>query len=167
MQIMHEVVKVKRSRVAAGALAFAEEHILSSGFGLRRFRPVQPPGDRIQLRSRREVEHVLHLRHMTHSHSVQNVRPLLRRPDWVAVEIRGALLKLREVLHGAQAPLRSVDLLVEYSAQACGIQTEPSFLRPDIRRQMELSSGVSVHVTVEAGYPKARVARLAVVRRVE
>jgi len=50
----------------------------------------------------------------------------------VAVEIRRPLLELGEVLDRAEAPLRTVNLLVEHAAQAHRVQAHTSLLGPGV-----------------------------------
>src|SRR5690348_17717667 len=47
--------------------------------------------------------HVLHLRHVADVDAVEDVHALLHGVDGIAVEVRGALLELGEILHRAQA----------------------------------------------------------------
>ena len=56
-----------------------------------------------------------------------------------------------------------MDLLIEYSAQACRVKPESSFLRPNFRRQVELPGRVPIHMAVEAGNPEARLASFPVI----
>ena len=121
---------------------------------------IQPARSRVELRRRRKVEHVLHLRHVADLDAVENVHAFLHGVNLVAVEIGRALLELGEILDRAQAALRAVNLLVEHAAQADRIQPEPSLLRPDVGTQMELPRRVAVHVAIEAGDAEARLAAI-------
>jgi hypothetical protein len=126
------------------------------------------PAERIQLRRRREVHDVLHLRHHRDLvRAVRQVRALARRADVVAVEVRRALLEFGEVLDRAQRALGAVDLLVEHAAQARRVEAEARRLRAHVGREVERCVGVEVGVAVEAGHAQARSATLAVLRLVE
>jgi hypothetical protein len=87
---------------------------------------------RIQFGSREKVEHVLHLRHVAHLNAIKDIHPFLARMNFVAVKVRGALFEFREVLHGAQASLRTMNLLAVDASKAHGVQSKASFLRPHI-----------------------------------
>src|SRR5690349_6507108 len=139
MQIVHEVVEIKRRHVTTATLAFAEEDVFSASFRGRGFRAVQTACHGIQLRSRRKIEHVLRLSHMADANPIQNIRSFLQSVNCVAVEVCGTLLELGEVLNGAKAAFRSMNLLIEHAAQAGGVQAKPPLLRPDVRREMKLS----------------------------
>ena len=129
LQVVHLVIEVERRRMAAGALRLAEEELLAAQLGsVSPSRGSSRPGQ-VELRRRREVEHVLHLRHVDDLDPVEDVHALLDGVDLVAVEVGGALLELGEVLDRAQAALRAVDLLVEQAAQAHRVEPEAALLR--------------------------------------
>src|SRR4051812_34750917 len=104
------LVQIRGWWVARGALGLAEEQLFTSLFGFRSLVRIEPAGDGIKLWRRREIEHILHLRHMADLHPVQNHRSLLEGVDLVTVEVGRALLELSEILHRAQASLRSMHL---------------------------------------------------------
>src|SRR3954451_6107513 len=97
----------------------------------------------VQLRGRREVEHVLSLSHVRYVHARDFLKTLLHRADRVAVEVRGPLFELGEILHGPQAALRSMDLLIEHAPQTHRVQPESPVLRSNVGAQMELARGVT------------------------
>src|SRR5262247_3855933 len=103
--------------MADRALALAGEYGLSAQFALGRPRRVEPPFV-VQLGGRREIEHVLQLGHVADLDAVEDVHTFLYGAYRVAVEVRRPLLELGEVFHRPQAPLRSVNLLIEHAAQA-------------------------------------------------
>src|SRR5262249_17542920 len=91
-----------------------------------------------------------HLGHVADLNPVEDIHALLHGVDWVTVEIRGALLELREVFHGTQAALGAVNLLIKEAAQADGIEAQTPLPGPHIRIQMELARCVAVDVAVQA-----------------
>ena len=115
MQVVHLVIQVKRRRMTPSALALAEKDLLTALLILRGFLRVQPAGHGIELGRRRKIEHVLHLRHVAHRDTVQDVHPFFNGMDFVAVEVSRSLLELRKVLDRTQATFRAVDLLIKYS----------------------------------------------------
>ena len=149
------------------ALTFAEEDLFATQLAFGRSLANEMAGGRIQFRCRWKVEHVLHLRHVTHLNAIENVDAFLDRVNLITIEVRRALLELREVLDRAQASLRAVDLLILQAAQADGVDPEPAFLRTNIRSEVELSRCVAVDVAIQAGYSKAGFGRLAVVSWIE
>ncbi len=115
------------------ALAFAKKDLFATQLAFGRSLANQMAGRRIKFRCRWKVEHVLHLRHVTHLNAIKNVHAFLDRVNLITIEVRRALFELREVLDRAQASLRAVDLLILQAAQADGIDPEPAFLRTNIR----------------------------------
>src|SRR5260370_34258545 len=85
----------------------------------------------------------------------------------IAIEIGGTLFELREILNGAQRSFRSMNVLVEHSLQAYGIDAKPGGLRPDVRRLMKRRIGVKIGMAVEARHAEALVFRLAVLGLIE
>ena len=114
--------------MAGGTLPLAKEDLLTAQLIRRRSRGVQATSH-IEFGRRREVEHILHLRHMGHLDAQNNRKPFLHGMDRVPVKIRGAKLELGKTLHGAQAALRAVNLLVEQAPQADCIETKAPLLR--------------------------------------
>jgi hypothetical protein len=165
-QVMHLMIHEGRAGVAGRALPLTEEDLFATQLAFGRFALIEPSGGQ-QLGCGREVEHVLHLRHVTDLHTVDDVHALLGGADLVTVEVGRALLELGEVFDRAEAALGAVDLLLENAAQARGVQPNAPLLRPHVGIQMELSRRVAVDVTVEARDAEARVGALAVVGRVE
>src|SRR5262249_62307326 len=86
-------------------------------------------GRRIKFRRRWEVEHILHLSHVTHRDAIENIHALLDRMNLIPVEVRCSLFELGKVLDRAEASLLAVDLLILKSAQADGVDSERAFLR--------------------------------------
>src|SRR5689334_19869180 len=167
MQIVHLVVEIKRCRVAVRALSFAEENVLAAYLARCRSGAVEATGRRIQLGRWREVEHVLHLRHVTDLNAIEDVHPFLDGVNLVSVEIGRSLLKFGEVLDGTQAALGTMNLLIEDTAEAGGVQPEPALLRSHVGVQMELTSRVAVDMAVQAGDAEARIFTLPIVGGVE
>jgi hypothetical protein len=55
---------------------------------------------------------------VAHRDTIEDVHPLLRRMDLVAVEVCRPLLELGEVLDRPKASFRTVNLLIEETAKA-------------------------------------------------
>ena len=151
------MVRICRRLMAGHASGFPEEQILALHLLRRCLFAVEPPRHRIQLRGRREIDHVLHLRHMRHQQTVDHIHAFFDRPDLIAVEIGGALLELGEILHGPQAALRPMNLLVEHPAKADRIEAHAITLRARVRIQVELAGGVEINVAIETRHPQARL----------
>src|ERR1700674_7437 len=65
LEIVHQVVRVVRRRVAAAALAFAKENLLTAYLGLRCLAQIELPED-VEFRCRWEAQLFLELRHQVH-----------------------------------------------------------------------------------------------------
>ncbi len=133
LQVVHRVVGVVRRRVARRALALAEEHFL------RRSSRTRSPGrDRacrrtVELRRRREVEQRLELGHEVDlAAALEDVDALLRRDHRIAVEVRGALLELGEVLDRLERALRAEQPLDVHAAERRRVDPMAELLRPDV-----------------------------------
>ena len=148
---MHQVVEVKRRDVACGTLPLAEKHRFAAALTLGRPRGVQAAGRR-ELGGRRDIEHVLQLRHMGYLDPWENGEALLHGVDRVAIEVGGPEFEFGEILHRPYTALRAMDLLVEEATQASGIEPHAPLLGPVIRVQMELARGMPIHMAVETGY---------------
>src|SRR5688572_15354786 len=85
----------------------------------------------------------------------------------IAVEIRRALLKLREVFHRPQRALRSMDLLIEHAAQTRAVEAEARRLRTHVRRQMKSRVGMKVRVAVETGNAETLLSDLTIFGLIE
>ena len=168
LQVVLLIVHERQRRdVAFGAAALAHEHPLTGHFPLVRLAGIEPPG-RIELRRRRKVDVVLHLRH--HRGLVVALRQmhaLALRARLVAIEIGGALLELAEILDRAQRPLRAMDLLVEEAAQADRIQSEARRLRSYIGRLVKGGVRMEIRMAVETGDAEALVLDFAFLGLVE
>src|SRR5216684_2200248 len=152
LQIVHRVVGVMRRRVAGGALALAEEHLLSAQLGLGGLDRIELAVHDAQLGGGREVEQFLHLRHEVHlAAALQDVDALLRGDDRVAVEVRGALLELGEVLDAGHGALRAKAALGIHASQARWLDAAAKPLRPLIADEMRSAVRMPVGVAVEAG----------------
>jgi hypothetical protein len=97
MEVVHLVIEIIRRRMAGGTLRLAKEQFLPGEFASRGLRWVEHARDG-QFRCRRKVEHILHLGHVRHLDSVQNVHAFLERVNRIAIEVSGTLLKLGKVL---------------------------------------------------------------------
>src|ERR1700730_13245528 len=98
VEVVHLVIEINRRWMAGGTLRFAKEQSPTRKFASRGLRWVEPARDG-QFRRWRKVEHVLHLGHVRHRDSVQNVHAFLDRVNLIAIEVSGALLKLGKVLN--------------------------------------------------------------------
>src|SRR5262249_25750400 len=78
-----------------------------------------------------------------------------------------ALLEFSEVLHGPQAALRAVNLLIGDATQADGIQTQATLTGAHIRSHMELPGGVAVDVAIQARDTETGILRFAVIGGIE
>src|SRR3954447_21016032 len=103
------------------ALALAKEDLLAMHLCGGRFRVVEPPSRGIEFRGGWEIQHVLHLSHVTDLDPIENVHALLDGMNLIAVKVGCPLFKLGKVLDRTQASLRTVNLLIEDAAQADGI----------------------------------------------
>lgn len=168
LQIVHVVVHERRLRdMALRAAALAHEHALTCQFLLAGQMGIEP-AERVELRRRRKIDDVLHLRHHRHLVcAIGQVDALPGSADMIAVEVCGALLEFGKILDRAQRPFRPMDLLVEQTAQAGRVETEARGLRPDIGRQMKGRVGVEVGMAIEAGYAQALRRHLAVLGLIE
>src|SRR5579871_299628 len=155
---MHVVVHERGLRnVTLRATPFAEEDLFTSEFTLGSFTGIKP-SHWIEFRRRGKIDDVLHLRH--HRHMVESIRKmdaLALRTHVVAVEIRGTLLELSEILDRTQGSFRSVNSLVEHPSQAHRIKAKTRGLRPDVRRLMKCRIGVEIGVAVEASHAEALI----------
>src|SRR4029453_11570642 len=104
LQVVHLVIEKSRTGVAAGALALAVEYLLTTQLVRRRL-PRGEPTRPQELGPRREIEHVLHLRHVRHLLARHYGEPLFHGVNRIAIEVGGAELELGEVLDRAKAPL--------------------------------------------------------------
>src|SRR3954453_1673005 len=167
MEVVQTVIEIERGSVTLRAAALVKEDLLAANLGLTRPGPVKPARVGMKLRRGREIEHVLHLRHVADLDTVDDVHTFFCRVHFISVEISGPLLEFREILNRAQAAFGAMDLLIENTAEASGIQTEAPLLRPHVRCEVELPGGVSIDVTIEAGHAQAGIAGLPVVGRIE
>ena len=132
-EIVHAVVEIDGRSMAFGASALAEEHLLAAALGIGGFRRIEPGGGDVEFGRRREVEHVLHLRHVRNLDAIELSKTFFHGVDRIAVEIGGAEFEFGEVLDRAETPLGTVQLLIEHAAQADRVETETPFLRPVVR----------------------------------
>ena len=167
LQIVHLIVRVVRRRVAGRALALAVEHRLAAQLCLRGLRRIEL-AEHVECGRGREIQDVLELRHEMHlAAALQDVDALLRRDHRVAVEVRGALLELGEVLDGLQRALRAEQPLDVHAAQRGRLDAMTEFLRADVAHEVRRAVRVAVGVTIEARDALARLHRTAVAGRVE
>src|SRR5262245_37127735 len=164
---MQLVVEVERRNVTLRTLPFAEEDLFATQLAFGRSLANETAGRRIKFRCRWEVEHILHLSHVTHLDAIENIHALLDHMNLIPVEVRRSLFELGKVLDRPEASLRAVDLLILKAAQADGVDSEPAFLRTNIGSKVELPSCVAVDVAIHARYSKAGGCRLAVVSGIE
>src|SRR5437764_1669883 len=129
-------------------LRFAKEKFLPANLAFIRFGRVEAGSRRVQFRRGRKVEHILHLRHVTDLHAIDNVRTFLEGVNLIAVEVGRALLELGEVFDGTQTALRAMHLLIEKSAQTDGVEPHSPLLWPIIGIQVELSCSVAIHMAI-------------------
>jgi len=113
-----------------------------------------------------KVQELLEFGHrMDLTAALERVHPFLRGDHDVAVEVRGALLELREILDSLQRALRSEEALHVHSAQGRRVDATAEGLWPDVANQVSGSVRVSVGVTIEASDAQACALRTAIVRR--
>ena len=137
--------------MALRASAFSHEHLLAVQLLFASLLRIEPP-EWIEFRRGRKIDDVLHLRH--HGHLISTVGQMHAFPccaDVVTIEVCGALFKLGEILDGTQGPLRTVNLLVEHTAEAGGVKPEALRLGTNIGCQVKRSVGVKIGVTIQAG----------------
>ena len=151
LQIVHGIVRVIRRLMALGAGRFAEEEVLPALFRrggfLRVHLAVNP-----QLGCRREIQEFLELRHEMHlAPPFENVGPFFCPDHMIAVEVGPPLLKLREILHALERPLRAEEPLDVEAAQRRGINAMTELLRADVSGQMGTGVRMAVRMTLEAG----------------
>ena len=149
MEVVHLVIEIIRRWMAGGTLRLAKEQFLPGEFASRGLRWVEHARDG-QFRCRRKVEHILHLGHVRHLDSLQNVHAFLERVNRIAIEVSGALFKLGEILDRTQTPLRPVNLLIEQAAETDGVQSYAPLLGPDVWSDMKLTAGVAIRMTIQA-----------------
>src|SRR6266849_6952558 len=98
LEVVHQVVGVKRWLVAARALALAEEDLLAAHLGSRRFAGNELAKD-VELGRRWKVQHLLKIGHEVDlASALEGVHALLRSDYNIAVEIGGTLLEFGEIL---------------------------------------------------------------------
>ena len=136
--------------MASRAFPFAEKDLFTPNFTRSCLSPVKTASYRIELRRRRKIQHILELRHVAHTNSIQNDHALLHSVNGITVEVRRALLEFGKVFDRSKTALGTMNLLVEHAPQAGSIQTKPPFLWTYVGSQVELSSGMSIHVAIEA-----------------
>src|SRR5580765_4120541 len=85
----------------------------------------------------------------------------------IAVEVGAALLKLGEILHALEPPLRAEEPMDVEAAQRGGINAMTELLRADISGQVGTGVRVAVRMTVEAGDATAWTHGATVFRLVE
>ena len=167
LQVVHQVVRVKRRRVAGRALGFSEEQLLPAPLRFAGLGGIELSGD-AEFGRGRKIKQRLKFRHEMHlTAALQNVRALLHRDHRIAIEISCALLKLREIFHRLQRTLGTEEPLDVHSAQRRCLDTMPEFLRPRVARQMRRSIGVPVGVAVQAAHAAMRSLRAAIIGGVE
>src|SRR3954454_15466231 len=160
------MIEKRRRFVATRALAFSEEKLFATQFLFSGLGSVKPTLA-IQFRRRREIKHVLHLRHMAYMDSIEHRKTFFHRTNRIPIEIGGAKFELCEIFHRPQAALGAMYLLIEQSAEADRIQAKTPLLRPYIGTQVKLRGRMPVYVTVKASDPKAGLRAFPVVGRVE
>src|SRR5690606_16035835 len=162
-----EVVAEDRRRMAFRAAGLAEEKRLAAKLLLRRELGIET-AERVELRSRREIEDFLELGHRMHlAAALQEVHALFLRDHDVAVEVRRALLELGEILDRTQCTLRSKQPLLRNAAQRRRVDASAHFLRSDVSDEVRGCVSVAVRVTVEAGHAEMGPLTAPVVRHVE
>ena len=107
LQVVHQVVRVVRRRMADRALGLAEEQLLAAHLRFARLRRIEL-AEHVELGRRREIEQFLELRHeMDLAAALENVHALLRGNHRVAVEVGRPLFELGEVFDRLRAPAAS------------------------------------------------------------
>ena len=127
------VVGVVRRGMARGAVRLAEKQFLAAHLRL-----ASPSPDRVcrsipSFGAGREVQQLLELGHeMDLAATVEDVHALLAGDHGVAIEVRGALLELGEVLDGLQRALRAEESLHVHAAEARRVDAAAQLLRADV-----------------------------------
>src|SRR5262245_9355521 len=111
------MIQVEWGWMASGTLSLPEEDLLPAHFAWGRSGRIQA-AKWVEFGRGWEIKHILYLCHMGHLYAWNDREPFLHGMDRVTVKIRGAKLKLGKILHGTEAALRAVDLLVEQAAEA-------------------------------------------------
>src|SRR6185436_21111931 len=97
----------------------------------------------------REVEERLELAHEVHlAPALEDVDALARRLLGVAVEVRGALLELGEVLDRLERALRAEEALHVDAAQRGRVDAVAELVRPDVADRVRGGVRVAVDVAV-------------------
>jgi hypothetical protein len=81
MKVMHLIVKIEGSGMAACALPLPKENLFASQLTLGGFGFVEPAGEGVHHRRWREIQHVLHWSHVADLDTVENVHAFLNGLD--------------------------------------------------------------------------------------
>ena len=104
-EVMHQIIRIVRSRMANCTLSFTEEDCLSPHFRLCSLLGTQF-AIKVQLGSRREIKNLLKFRHKVDlTGPFQNVDTLLGCDNRISIKIGSPLLKLSKILYAFQCSL--------------------------------------------------------------
>jgi len=105
MQVMHLVIGERRRLMTGRTFRFSEKEVFPLRFERARLPTVQTTRHGIEFRRRREIDHVLHLRHVGYRHPVDDVHAFFHGPYGISVEIGRALLEFGEIFHRSDGAL--------------------------------------------------------------
>src|ERR1039458_7360741 len=149
------------------ALCFAKKQSLPAQLCLRSASRIQHAVN-AKLGRRRKVQQFLDLGHKVDlASSFEDIYSLLRGNDWVPIEVRRTLLKLRKIFDGLQRPLRTEQALNVNAAQRGSLNPMPELLRANVPDQMRGAVRVPIHVAIEAGDAAVRAFATAVLGLIE
>ena len=138
--------------MTGGALGLAEEQRLAPELALGGLAGVELAED-VELGRGREVQEVLDLGHEMHlAAALQDVDALALGLDGVTVEVRRALLELREILDALHRPLRAEQPLDVHAPERRRVDAVAMLVRTDVADRVRGRVRVPVGVTVEAGH---------------
>src|SRR6266478_5128446 len=167
LEVVHQVVGVKRRLVAARALALAEEDLLAPHLGGRRLAGNELAKN-VELGRRWKVQHLLKIGHEVDlASTLEGVHTLLRGNHNIAVEIRGALLEFGEILDRLQGTLRPEEPLNVNAAERHRLDAVAELLRTGIGGQVRRAVLVAVRMAVKASRADAGNRRTAILGRIE
>jgi hypothetical protein len=138
--------------MAHSAFGFAKEYFLAAEFRLGGFALIELAVD-IEFGCRWKIEQLLKFGHEVDlAPTLENVHAFLGRNDRITIEIRSALLELREIFNTLQRSLRPEQSLDVHASQTRSIQTVAKFLRSYIPNQMRPRISMPVRMAIEAGH---------------
>ena len=165
LEIVHLIVEVEGRRMTDSTLALAEEDLLAEALLLRRLGGFSRPS--VVSFGAGGKSNMFCIWAIIATWLARSGRLTFGGDHMIAVEVRGPLFELGEILHRPEGPLGAVDLLIEHAAQADGVDAEARGLRAIVRVLVERAVGVAVGVAIKAGNAQTGLVAFAVLGLVE